>query len=86
MKTTRYFESVVRVNHPEVQMEWIEQVLANPVKTEVQGDGRIKYLGNISEYGGRALRVITESDGETVHNAFFDRNFFKRQQRGEEPI
>lgn len=45
MKTTRYFESVVRVNHPEVQMEWIEQVLANPVKTEVQGNGRIKYLG-----------------------------------------
>lgn len=86
MKTTRYFESVVRVNHPEVQMEWIEQVLANPVKTEVQGNGRIKYLGNISKYGGRALRVITESDGETVHNAFFDRNFFKRQQRGEEPI
>ncbi len=42
MKTTRYFESVVRVNHPEVQIEWIEQVLANPVKTEVQGNGRIK--------------------------------------------
>lgn len=86
MKTTRYFESVVRVNHPEVQMEWIEQVLANPVKTEVQSNGRIKYLGNIPEYGGRVLRVITESDGETVHNAFFDRNFFKRQQREKEPI
>jgi hypothetical protein len=24
---------------------------------------------------GRWLRVIIESDGETVHNAFWDRNF-----------
>ncbi len=86
MKTTPYFEAVVRLNHPEVQLEWIERVLANPVKTEVQVNGRISYLGNISEFGGRVLRVVTESDGETVHNAFFDRNFFKRQQRGEEPV
>jgi len=85
MRTTRYFETVVRVNHPQVELEWIEQVLANPVKTEVQVNGRISYLGNIPEFGGRALRVITESDGETVHNAFFDRNFFKRQQKGQEP-
>ncbi|MGP1386140.1 MAG: hypothetical protein ACTS2F_21455 [Thainema sp.] len=28
---------------------------------------------------------MTLEDGETVHNAFFDRNFYKRQQRGEEP-
>jgi hypothetical protein len=28
--------------------------------------------------------VITLEDSETVHNAFFDRNFYKRQQRGEE--
>jgi hypothetical protein len=24
---------------------------------------------------GKYLRVVTESDGETVHNAFFDRGF-----------
>ncbi len=27
------------------------------------------------ELGGRYLRVILLSDGETVHNAFFDRGF-----------
>jgi len=48
------------------------------------GSGRANW-GNISEAEGRALRVITLEDGETVHNAFFDRNFYKRQQRGEEP-
>jgi hypothetical protein len=25
----------------------------------------------------RMLRVVTLADGETVHNAFFDRNFLK---------
>ena len=29
----------------------------------------------LSELGGRALRVITLADGETVHNAFPDRDF-----------
>ena len=51
-----------------------------------QADGRIIHWGNIPEMDGRALRVVTLEDGETVHNAFFDRNFYKRQQRGKEPI
>ena len=86
MKTTPYFETVVQVNHPEFELEWVERVLANPVKKEVQANGRISYWGNIPEFGGRGLRVVTESDGETVHNAYFDRNFFKRQHKGQEPI
>ena len=31
--------------------------------------------GNVEEMGGGALRVITLADGETVHNAFPDRDF-----------
>ena len=44
----------------------------------VQPDGRIRYWGRISVLGEarpRYLRVVTLEDGETVHNAFFDRNF-----------
>jgi hypothetical protein len=66
-------------------MVWIEHVLANPIKTLTQTDGRICYWANIPEADGRALRVITLEDGETIHNAFFDRNFFKKQQRDEQP-
>ncbi|MBW4583178.1 MAG: hypothetical protein KME42_26720 [Tildeniella nuda ZEHNDER 1965/U140] len=33
--------------------------------------------GNIAEAENRVLRVITLEDGVTVHNAFFDRNFYK---------
>jgi hypothetical protein len=69
---------------PPIQ-KWIERVLAVPVKKEVQSNNRISHWGNIEEAEGRVLRVITLADGETVHNAFFDRNFYKRQKRGEEP-
>ena len=85
MKTTDYFNEFASRKHPEVQREWIEGVLANPIKREMQPNGRISYWENISEAEDRALRVITLEDGETVHNALFDRNFYKRHQRGEEP-
>jgi hypothetical protein len=49
-------------------------VLDHPEKTENQSDGRIRKWAKIAETG-RFLRVIVLADGETVHNAFFDRSF-----------
>jgi hypothetical protein len=54
--------------------EWIEVTINNPVRTEIQSDGRIRKWAKI-ESEGKYLRVITLEDGKTVHNAFFDRNF-----------
>ena len=53
---------------------WILDTIKKPVRTEVQSDGRIRKWKFIEEVG-RYLRVILLADGETVHNAFFDRNF-----------
>lgn len=58
-----------------IRMEWIQRVVKNPVKQAVQQDGRIRRWAPIEEMGGRYLRVILLPDGETVHNAFFDRSF-----------
>jgi len=55
-------------------MEWIENTIKEPDYTEVQGDGRIRKWKKIKEEG-KMLRVILLPDGETVHNAFFDRSF-----------
>ncbi len=74
MKTTAYFISSVLARRPYLKMEWIENVLRDPVRTEVQSNGRIRYWGYITE-AGKYLRVVMEPDGETVHNAFFDRRF-----------
>jgi hypothetical protein len=74
MKTTNYFTASVMVRRPYLKEEWIQYTLANPIRTEVQPNGRIRYWAFIPE-PGKYLRVITEADGETVHNAFPDRGF-----------
>lgn len=62
------------IRRPYLKMEWVEYVLTNPIRIEVQPNGRIRRWAFISE-ASKYLRVITESDGQTVHNAFFDRRF-----------
>lgn len=75
MKTTRYFDYVrKRSDRAAIRDEWIMHVVNHPDKTEVQSDGRIRKWGRIAE-AGKVLRVILLDDGETVHNAFFDRSF-----------
>lgn len=58
-----------------IKLEWIRQVIEHPVKEVIQQDGRIRRWAPIEELEGRYLRVILLPDGETVHNAFFDRSF-----------
>jgi len=51
-----------------------------PIRRERQPDGRFRLWGAIRRQGEespRILRVIVLADGETVHNAFFDRRFRK---------
>lgn len=51
---------------------------AAPLRREEQLDGRIRFWGEITRPGEvvpRILRVVTLEDGETVHNAFFDRGY-----------
>ena len=75
MKSTQYFLHVrQRPDRARIKVEWIEQTITNPVYTEIQRDGRIKKWKWIPEED-KFLRVILLADGETVHNAFFDRNF-----------
>ena len=74
MKTTSYFITSVLVRRPYLKMEWIEYTLKNPLRTEVQSNGRIRHWALISEVG-KYLRVVSDSDGVTVHNAFLDRGF-----------
>lgn len=75
MKCTQYF--LFMKNRPDrafIKEEWILEAITNPLKTENQSDRRIrkwKYIEEAQKY----LRVVILEDGETVHNAFFDRNF-----------
>jgi hypothetical protein len=74
VKTTRYFEDQVLRKRPYIQREWCEQAVRTPVGREVQADGRIRHWIFVKEIG-KYLRVVTLEDGETIHNAFPDRDF-----------
>jgi hypothetical protein len=75
MKTARYFREQVLRKRPYLRTEWCERILGRPLVRTVQADGRIRFWATVPEFGGRAVRVVTLSDGETVHNAFPDRDF-----------
>jgi hypothetical protein len=76
MKTTRYFTFIMqRPDRKNIKEEWILAAISNPDYEVIQPDGRIKRWFKIKEANGKYLRVILLEDGETVHNAFFDRSF-----------
>jgi hypothetical protein len=76
MKTTRYFDFRRRApDRAGIRDEWIERVLAEAKHSAVQADGRKRVWGRVPEAAGKWLRVVVLADGETVHNAFFDRDF-----------
>ena len=85
MKTTRYFEEQVLRKRPYLRREWCVRILAAPAVRETQADGRIRHWGFLTDadgsgLAGKALRVVTLADGETVHNAFFDRDFSEERR------
>lgn len=76
VKVTVYFESISkRPDRAAIRTEWIERAIRQPIREHVQADGRIRRWTQVAEMEGRYLRVILLPDGETVHNAFFDRGF-----------
>lgn len=80
MKTTRHFDYTrKRSDRAQIRLDWIQSVIENPEKVEIQSDGRVRKWGKVQE-AGKYLRVILLEDGETVHNPFFDRSY-----KGTEP-
>ena len=76
MKVTAYFAAVrIRPDRAAIRDEWIVRAISGPVREHVQADGRIRRWVQVPEMENRFLRVVLLPDGETVHNAFFDRRF-----------
>jgi len=74
VKATEYFLTSVMERRPYLKEDWLELALRQPLRTKVQENGRVRhwvYIAEVEKY----LRVVTEPDGETIHNAFFDRRF-----------
>jgi hypothetical protein len=76
VKSTAYFEAIrQRPDRAVIRNEWIQRAVESPIREVVQADGRIRRWTTVPEAEGKFLRVVLLPDGETVHNAFFDRGF-----------
>lgn len=80
MKTTKYFQFRRLMQDREaIRDEWIAEIVKNPSRKIVQDDGRIRLWGVVESLPDRYIRVILLEDGETVHNAFFDRTYKEKK-------
>ncbi len=78
MKTTRCFAEQVLWKRPYLPTEDFATVLTSPLRRIAQSDGRIRYWGRVIDPRDgrqRVLHIVTLEDGETIHNAFFDRDY-----------
>ena len=77
VKTTDHFwhRRFRRPERAHIQLHWIQRVVDQPLREEVQDNGRIRRWAPVPELGGRALRVVLLPDGETVLTAFIDGKF-----------
>jgi hypothetical protein len=64
-----------RPDRAAISDDWIQRAVEQPIREMIQADGRIRRWAPIPESGNRFLRVVLLADGETIHNAFFDRDF-----------
>jgi hypothetical protein len=73
---TRYFacEVMAQPDRRGIDFADIQRALLAPAHKQRQADGHLR-LWYHAPAQGRWLRVVTEPDGETVHNAMWDRDF-----------
>lgn len=73
---TAYFQAMhQRADRVRISMEWILRTASEPEYRRTQTDARVRCWRRIPEADNRWLRVILLEDGQTIHNAFFDRGF-----------
>ena len=73
---TRYFalEVMAKPDRRDIDVLDVKRALSHAARKLRQRDGRVRFWYWVEERR-RWLRVVTEPDGETVHNAFWDRTF-----------
>ncbi len=74
MKTVLYLHQ--RLAQRSLTLAHVAEALAHEVARTVQPDGRTRVFGWVASLG-QYLRVVLLEDGETILNAFPDRDFSK---------
>jgi hypothetical protein len=71
---TRYFAFDILARRDYLDPIEIQRIVRRPERRQVQANGRIRLWGYAASLGGYH-RVVLLSDGQTVHNAFYDEDY-----------
>ncbi|NPV58920.1 MAG: DUF4258 domain-containing protein [Actinobacteria bacterium] len=65
-----------------IKSDWVNLTLEDPERKERKEDGTVDYLRPIEEFGGRYLRVVTDSKSRPLKiiTVFFDRRFGRKNE------
>ncbi len=74
MKLSKHYINYTAKVRDYLSLDLCEYVIENPIRTQVQKDGRTRYWAYIEKYK-KYLRVVVEKDGQEILTAHFDRNF-----------
>lgn len=69
MKSTRYFEEIVRKKRPYIKLEWIESVVKNPIRVETQSDDRIRFWAMLRNW--KSISELLHCQIEKLYTMFF---------------
>jgi hypothetical protein len=67
-------EVMARSDRRDIDLADVSRAVPQPARKQRRHDGHLRHWYWVTERR-RWLRVVTEPDGETVHNAFSDRDF-----------
>ncbi|HYD69766.1 hypothetical protein [Azospirillum sp.] len=73
-RTHHFEQNRALEDRAQIRDEEVLAVLAAPLRSERQTNGRLRHWGWVPRLQ-RWLRVVTLDDGETVHTVFLDRRF-----------
>jgi hypothetical protein len=71
---TRYFAFDILARRDYLDPIESQRIVRRLERRQVQANGRIRLWGYAASLGGY-LRVVLLSDGQTVHNAFYDEDY-----------
>ncbi len=79
---------MLKIKRPYLKHEWCQRVLDEHEAKFEQENGRMSFWAYVPEMeevveASHPLRVVTLADGETIRNAYPDRDYARRQGREE---
>ena len=75
---SEHYKTKVLGYRKEIKTDWVYETIKEPIKTETQDDGLVKYWRKMEN--GKFLRVVVSPEKDLIITAFYDRGFINENK------